>query len=408
MVVQAPDAVERADSGIAVVDADCHILEPPRALHELIDPQFRARAPRIVEVEGVEYWEGDPFFQTGPLDTPQPASGVVGMAGVRRWADQSSYTGTNLKYTDANPAGFFPEARLEEFAAEGIAQGVFFPTVLLRVESDLEYGQALYRAYNDWLSEFCRFSPDRLFGACATHLGDPAEAAKEVRRCATELGMRVAFVRPSLYIDGTQWWDDVYEPFWQACEENDVAVAFHPFTKDALAGSGRHFGLWNNPDPPALFVNVPFGPPVDAMFTLSSLICGGVLERHPGLRIGFVECSGGWAVPLLDRLDQRYEFLGQTMGKYFSMTPSEYFTRQCLISFDPDEPSLAFSAEQLGADRIMVGSDFPHPDAFYPDMLGMVDKQISGLSTDERRCILGESARAFYALPAVPAAASNG
>ena len=157
-------------------------------------------------------------------------------------------------------------------------------------------------------------------------------------------------------------------------------------------------------DDVATFLRVPFSPPTDAMFTLSSLICGGVLEHHPGLRIGFVECSGGWAVPLLDRLDQRFEHLGQTMGAYLKMPPSEYFKRQCWISFDPDEPSLAFSAAQFGADRIMVGSDFPHPDAFYPDFVGMVQKEIDGLDESDHRKILSESARAFYNLPPLPTA----
>jgi predicted TIM-barrel fold metal-dependent hydrolase len=288
---------------------------------------------------------------------------------------------------------------LEEFEEEGIAQGVFFPTSLLGFNPDVEYAQALARAYNEWLAEFCRFSPQRLFGACATHLGDPEAAAQEVRRCASELGFKAAFLRPCLYIEGTQWWQDVYEPFWRACEECDVAVAFHPLSVDLMPGSARYFRIGDGSEKPGTFLRAPFVHPVDAMFTLGSLICGGVLERHPRLRVGFVECSGGWVVPLLDRLDHRFGHLGQTMRDELSMTPSEYFKRQCWISFDPDEISLAYGAQQLGADRVMVGSDFPHPDAFYPDFVGMVDSRIGALSDEDRRQILGASARAFYKLP---------
>jgi predicted TIM-barrel fold metal-dependent hydrolase len=391
-----------AGGRVRVVDADCHVLEPPRALYDLIEAKFRDRAPRIVEIDGVEYWEGEPLLGPAPPGGGrQRASGLAGMAGVARWSDQVSIDGgaLDLKYTAANPAGFFPGPRLEEFAQEGIDQGVFFPTGLLGYNPDVEYAQALARAYNDWLSEFCRFSPERLFGACATHLADPEAAAREVRRCASDLGFKAAFLRPCLYIEGTQWWQDVYEPFWTACEECDVAVAFHPLSTDAMAGSARYFRIGDGTDPRATFLRAPFVHPVDAMFTLGSLICGGVLERHPRLRVGFVECSGGWVVPLLDRLDHRFDHLGRTMKDDLTMRPSEYFTRQCWISFDPDEVSLAFGAEQLGADRVMVGSDFPHPDAFYPDFVGMVDSRIGSLSADDRRQILGESARAFYRLP---------
>jgi predicted TIM-barrel fold metal-dependent hydrolase len=386
---------------VHVVDADCHVLEPPRALYDLIEPKFRDRAPRIVEVDGVEYWEGEPLLgQAQPGGGRQRASGLAGMAGVARWSDQVSIEGgANLNYTQANPGGFFPGPRLEEFAEEGIDQGVFFPTGLLAYNTDVEYAQALARAYNEWLGDFCRFSPDRLFGACATHLADPEGAAAEVRRCASELGFKAAFLRPCLYIEGTQWWQDVYEPFWTACEECDVALAFHPLSTDAMAGSARYFRIGDGTDKRATFFRAPFVHPVDAMFTLGSLICGGVLERHPRLRVGFVECSGGWVVPLLDRLDHRFDHLGKTMRDELTMRPSEYFKRQCWISFDPDEISLAFGAEQLGADRVMVGSDFPHPDAFYPDFVGMVDSRIGSLGDEDRRQILGESARAFYKLP---------
>ena len=113
-----------------VVDADCHILEPPTALYDLIEPKFRDRAPRVIEIDGKQFWEGEPFNKVGGHVSPSqglaPASGIVGMAGIRRWGDQATYTGGDLKYTDGNAAGFRPDARLKEFEEEGIDQGVFF------------------------------------------------------------------------------------------------------------------------------------------------------------------------------------------------------------------------------------------------------------------------------------------
>src|SRR5215813_14172781 len=93
-----------------VVDADGHVLEPPTALVDYIDPAYRDRAPRIVARDGKEYWEGDGWFRTGP----SPATALAGMAGVARWKDQREVMASDAgPYTGANPAGFYPEPRLQ-------------------------------------------------------------------------------------------------------------------------------------------------------------------------------------------------------------------------------------------------------------------------------------------------------
>lgn len=389
-----------------VVDADAHVLEPPRALYELIEPKYRDRAPRLVERDGKEYWEGDLMVRNQSSDKSEEAqrraTGIGGMAGVKRWSDQERFDGGvkfDLNYTEANPGAFNPVERVRVFDEERIDQGVFFPTALLSVQSDPEYATALFRAYNEWLSDFCSHAPGRFFGACAAHLATPETAAAEVRRCAADPHFKAVFLRPNIYIEGTQWWDERYEQFWTACEDSDLPVVFHPLSSDGMRGAGRYFNIHDGSDHRASFLRAPFAHPVDAMFTLGSLISGGVLERHPRLRIGFVECSGGWVVPLLDRLDHRFDHLRQTVTAELTMKPSEYFERQCAIGFDPDEVSLIHGAQQLGADHVMVGSDFPHPDAFYPNFVGMVEDQMGPLTEPERRHVLGDTARVFYRLP---------
>jgi predicted TIM-barrel fold metal-dependent hydrolase len=229
-------------------------------------------------------------------------------------------------------------------------------------------------------------------------LQDVDAGVAELRRCVTKLGFKAAFLRPCQYIEGKEWWDPVFEPFWQAAEELDVAVGFHPFSVDIMPGAASKFEL-GTPDPVKMFIRAPFVHPVDSMYTLCGLVAGGVLERHPNLRFALLEASGGWLVPILERLDHRFENLGQTVSTTMTMPATDYFKRQGWISFDPDEQTIELTARILGADRLIFGSDFPHPDAFYPNFVPLMKERIANLSEEEQRLILGENARAFYKLP---------
>src|SRR5262245_54725794 len=354
-----------------VVDADGHVLEPPTALVDYIDPAFKHRAPRIVQRDGKEYWAGDPWARA----VSGPATALAGMAGVARWREQSHYTAPEAPpYTRANPAGFYPEPRLAVMDAEGFDAAVLYPSMGLAYNPDAPYALALNRAYNDWLADYCRSAPDRLFGAAAIALHDVAGAVDELRRGVTRLGFKSAFLRPNRYIPGVDLWEPAYEPFWQAAEELDVAIGLHPQTGDEMEGAGKYFGLTNHlaQDPVRSFFRNPFQNPVNAMYALCSLVVGGVLERHPNLRFAILEASGGWLVPILERLDHRYENLGQTVSETMTMPATDYFKRQGWISFDPDEATIELTAKVLGADRLMFGSDFPHPDAFYPNFVPLM------------------------------------
>jgi predicted TIM-barrel fold metal-dependent hydrolase len=80
------------------------------------------------------------------------------------------------------------------------------------------------------------------------------------------------------------------------------------------------------------------------------------------------------------------------------MLPSEVFARQCMISFDPDEVALAFTAEHLGAEKILWASDYPHPDAKIPGVVGELMDAVKPLPDESQRQIVGATARTFYKL----------
>ncbi len=393
------ESTPQSARGAWAIDADGHVLEPPRALPDYIEAKFKDRAPRIVERGGQEFWEGDAWLRYTATNvgssTAAPATALPGCAGIMRW-NQSEYSGRTMPpYSQANPAAFLPEPRLKVMDQERFEAAFLYPTLGLTYSPDVEYSRALTRAYNDWLADYCKADPKRLFGIAAVTLADVDSAVAELRRCVATHGFKGVFLRPCLYIPGTNWWDEIYDPFWSACEELDVPIGFHPFSVDRMPGAGAYFGLDRN-QPVQSFLRAPFVHPVDSMFVLGSLICGGVLERHPRLRVGILEASGGWLVSYLERLDHRFEHLGHNLPDRMKMKPSDYFRRQCWISFDPEEVTLELTARVVGADRILIGSDFPHPDAFYPNFVDLLLQVLRNLSAQEQEQILRGAARGFY------------
>ena len=261
--------------------------------------------------------------------------------------------------SDAQPGGSDPVARLADMDAEGIDQAVLYPTIGLYFSAVDDPGAAvrLATAYNDWLAGYCAADPARLFGAAMLPLQDPAAAARELRRAVTELGFVGGFVRPNP-CRGRSLSHHDYEVVWDAAEELDVPVGVHEGSSVIV---------------PTLASDRPFNPLIlhavshsfEEMLACAQLIAFGVLERHPGLRVLFLESSGGWAPFWLERLDEQAESFGGFCPE-LRLRPSEYFARQCAISFEVDEHTLPALVPFVGADRVVWGSDYPHHDATFP------------------------------------------
>jgi predicted TIM-barrel fold metal-dependent hydrolase len=135
------------------------------------------------------------------------------------------------------------------------------------------------------------------------------------------------------------------------------------------------------------------------MNTLTFLVAGGVLSRFPDLRVAFLETNGGWIVPWLERMDHTAKEFPWDVP-WLKEEPSAIFRRQCWISFDADESTLAFTASSplVGADRIIWATDYPHPDAKIPGCTAELAQAISPLPLDQQRLIAGGNARTLYGL----------
>jgi predicted TIM-barrel fold metal-dependent hydrolase len=137
----------------------------------------------------------------------------------------------------------------------------------------------------------------------------------------------------------------------------------------------------------------------DEQMTLSNLVYGGVLERHPGLKVAVLECGGGWIGHWMDRMNEFLESYHWAAAP-MSLEPEEYFRRQCWISFDPGERTVGALGPLCGADRFIWASDFPHSDAKYPGVVEELREHNSDLPDDARVGFFGRNALDLYGMTA--------
>ncbi len=369
-----------------VVDADGHVVEPMGAW-EGLPKDFR---PRIsADRSGYEHVVvGDTEILAVPLgNLARPGSTFDDPASFRPLAE-------------ALPGGWDPVARLRDMDAEGIDQAVLYPTIGLyfSVVDDPAAATALAAAYNDWLASYCATDPRRLFGAAMLPLQDPGAAARELRRAVSELGFVAGFVRPNP-CRGRSLSDRAYDAVWAAAEELDVPIGIHEGSSVIV---------------PTLGADRPFNPlvlhavshPFEEMLACAELMAFGVLERHPGLRCIFLESSGGWVPFWLERLDEQAESFGGFCPG-MALRPSEYFARQCAVSFEIDERTLPALAPFVGDTRIVWGSDYPHHDATFPGAVHAIRATVAPCATATQARVLGLNARRLYRLPTRRAGAAG-
>ena len=134
--------------------------------------------------------------------------------------------------------------------------------------------------------------------------------------------------------------------------------------------------------------------PMEQMLGMVSLCSGGVLARHPKLRVAFLEANCTWLPWLLWRLDEGWEREGDIWAKDLTMAPSEYFKRQVFVSVEPDEAGVKYVIDFIGTDRLVFSTDYPHGDSKFPHAVESFLKL--QITQDAKRKILWDNCAEFY------------
>lgn len=204
---------------------------------------------------------------------------------------------------------------------------------------------AFARVQNDaalWVSDA---HPERIHVFITLPLQDPAAAVREIERLAGQ--PRVRGTQVGTNVDGRDLDAPELEPVWAALAALDLPVWVHPDQR-SIAGAQRLA--------PYYLVNL-IGNPLETTIAVAKLIFGGVLDRHPDLRVGLVH-GGGFAPYQSGRWDHGWSCRSEPRA-HIEAAPSSYLRRMWFDSLTHDGPALALLGERVGWGQVVVGSDYP-------------------------------------------------
>ena len=298
------------------------------------------------------------------------------------------------------------DRRISEQYEDGVIAEVVFPntippffplnTLLAPPPSERSYKRRLegLRAHNRWLKDFCNALPGQRAGIAQLFLNNVDDAIEDVV-WAAENGFRtllVPHVSPGFGVNGLHHPD--YDRLWAAFADHDMVITQH-------GGSGLPSFDGVAATPFLMLMEVPFF----AQRSVWQLILTGVFERHPTLRYVMTEQGTQWVPPALDRMDHFWKQSRETGGvgemsfkveKMLPKLPSEYFKTNCYIGASFPAPSDAAVMHDIGIDRIMWGSDYPHKEGTYPVSREAMRNSFNSFTEDELRMVLGGTAAKVY------------
>ncbi|PAJ76393.1 hypothetical protein CJF42_00395 [Pseudoalteromonas sp. NBT06-2] len=379
---------------ILIHDSDRHVIETPDIWRDYVDPR---------KIKGFEY--------NLTYDTKQKANERIMRLGehagvvlppilklgehpmLNCWDENLNIESAKVfqKSTDKRKQAAFPETMLQDMDDSHIYSASLFPNVANYIVNhkniSAQASQAYATGYNTWLYEYCSQDPERLHGLGLISRHDPTTMVNQLE-AIEKLGWTCITLRPDI-IAGHSLGSPAYETFWQACEDKGISIAFHGGTslQAPTAGTERYSSRF------ALHACSHY---IEIQLAFLSLLDAGVLERYPTLKLGFFEAGASWLPAWLWRLDNICypEFPGLVKNR-IKMLPSEYFKRQCWIAIEMDEPCLAQVIDIVGHDRLLFGTDFPHPDHLHFDFKHL-EQQNSDIKPPDLDCILQHNPKQFF------------
>lgn len=349
-------------------DADNHYYEPRDAFTRHIEARHRDQAIHVVEIDGKDaIFVGDrPFTFLAPYFRSVAAPGSL--REMLRTLSKSGSIAETARDHPIQPEYVDRSARLAVMDEQGVESCLMLPSLGVCVEHcmkhDVQQTYANLRAFNRWLEEDWGFGTDgRIFGVPLLSLVDIDEAVTELER-VRDAGARVVHLRPGP-VAGRSPADPVFEPFWARVEEAGIAVAFHISESGYNELFSTAWGEQPNPTShqQSAFQWTFFYGDRPIMETMGALILHNLFGRFPGLEVLSVENGSLWVPYVLKAMDKMKGMgrNGPWLGGRVDGRPSEIFRRHVTVSPYHEEDLVAL-IELIGPDRVVLGSDYPHPE----------------------------------------------
>ena len=379
--------------GIKIVDCDTHFTEPRDLWTANAPAGMKDKMPHVRRIDGADKWfVGDKAF------------GSIGGNVIAK--DKNKLLGRLAfqNYDQITPASYEVAPRLEAMDAMGIWAQICFQNGgvtqagSLVALNDEPLAISITQVFNDACADRMKASNGRINCMGTLPYWDKDIMNAEMRRIV-DLGVKGIVLpdRPERLSEGYIGPDGKISPFWEEvfdlCNATGMPLNFH-LNASLNAGSA----IWDN-------LGFDQRLPINALIhhigcsaTMSNFMVSGILDKYPDLKIGLIESGAGWVPFVLEALEHQLDEFRTAENRGLKMRPKEYFARHFWVTFWFETFAPKHMLEEIGVDRLLFETDFPHPTSLYP---GVQDKLVDVLGDHDyatRKRVLESNAIELYNL----------
>jgi predicted TIM-barrel fold metal-dependent hydrolase len=382
-------------AGIKIVDCDTHFTEPADLWTSQAPANMKDKMPHVRRIDGADQWfVGDKHF------------GSIGGNVIAK--DHNKLLGRLAfqNYDQINPGSYDVKERLKDMDAMGVwAQICFQNGGVTQVGSllgldDEPLAIAITEIYNDACKERMTASGGRINGMGTLPYWDKDLMNREMRRIV-DMGLKGITLpdRPER-VDSSSGYigpDGKVSPFWaevfDICNDTGMALNFH-----LNASLDANSAIWDN-------LGFDQRLPIHALIhhigcaaTMSNFMVSGLLDTYPKLKIGLIESGMGWVPFWLEAMEHQLDEFRTRENRGLQMRPKEYFKRHFWVSYWFEDYAPKHMLEEIGFDRVMFETDFPHPTSLYPGVQDKLVETLGRYDHDTRKRVLERNAAELYNL----------
>jgi uncharacterized protein len=380
-------------AGIRIVDCDTHFTEPKDLWTANAPAGLKEKMPHVRRIDGADQWfVGDKHF--GSIGGNVIAKNKNKLLG--RLAFQN--------YDQITRGSYDVTARLEDMDAMGVWAQICFQNGgvtqagSLVALNDEPLAIAITQIFNDACADRMKASGGRINCMGTLPYWDKEIMNKEMCRIV-DLGVKGIVLpdRPERLSQGYIGSDGRVSPFWEEvfdiCNATGTPINYHlNASLDANSAIWDNLGFDQRLPIHALIHHVGCGA------TMSNLMVSGILDKYPNLKVGLIESGSGWVPFWLEAMEHQLDEFRTRENRGLKMRPKEYFRKHFWVTFWFECYAPKHMLEEIGVDRVLFETDFPHPTSLYPGVQDKLVEVLGGYDFETRKRILQDNAADLYNL----------
>jgi uncharacterized protein len=380
-------------AGIKIVDCDTHFTEPKDLWTANAPAGLKDKMPHVRRIDGADQWfVGDRHFGS--------------MGGNVIAKDKNKLLGRLAfqNYDQITAGSYDVNARLQDMDAMGVWAQICFQNGgvtqagSLVALNDEALAICITQIYNDACADRMKASGGRINCMGTLPYWDKDIMNREMRRIV-DLGVKGIVLpdRPERLSEGYLGTDGKVSPFWEEvfaiCNDTGMPLNFH---LNAALDPGQ--AVWDN-------LGFDQRLPINALIyhvgcaaTMSNFMVSGILDKYPNLKIGLIESGMGWVPFWLEAMEHQLDEFRTAENRGLKRRPKEYFKKNFWVSFWFESFAPKHMLEEIGVDRVMFETDFPHPTSLYPGVQDKLVDALGGYDYATRKRVLESNAVELYNL----------